>query len=186
MNKILLIGCDKTVGKLITAYFERQEYTVTTCATSNQAKEIIKYNNFDILVVDISHGGASEIKSMRKQHPTQEMLPVIILTESNKVDIVINSMKSSKIDYITKPFKLIKLLGLIRKALSTNNHTASQKAHFGSIIGSSPEILHICSLIERVSTTDATVLIQGESGTGKELVARAIHDSSHRSNNKFK
>ncbi|MFZ5568764.1 MAG: sigma-54 interaction domain-containing protein [Thermodesulfobacteriota bacterium] len=53
----------------------------------------------------------------------------------------------------------------------------------GNLIGESPEIRHVIDLVKRVAPTNSTVLITGESGTGKELIARAIHDRSHRRDN---
>jgi Nif-specific regulatory protein len=52
--------------------------------------------------------------------------------------------------------------------------------NFEEIVGSSPALLAVLQQVERVAPTDATVLILGETGTGKELIARAIHDRSHR------
>jgi formate hydrogenlyase transcriptional activator len=56
---------------------------------------------------------------------------------------------------------------------------------FEEIVGSSDALDRVLVLVKKVSTTDATVLINGESGTGKELIARAIHKSSHRSHRAF-
>lgn len=56
---------------------------------------------------------------------------------------------------------------------------------FAGIVGKDPKMQMVFKLIEDVSPTDATVLIQGESGTGKELVARAIHERSHRAGMPF-
>ncbi len=61
----------------------------------------------------------------------------------------------------------------IRIALST-------ASHFGHLLGASVEMRRVFAMLERVSSTDATVLVQGETGTGKELVAEAIHAASPR------
>ncbi len=53
------------------------------------------------------------------------------------------------------------------------------------IIGDSPAMQELFSLIEKVSNTDTTVLIQGESGTGKELIAQALHYNSNREKARF-
>ncbi|WP_200905777.1 sigma 54-interacting transcriptional regulator [Photorhabdus heterorhabditis] len=55
-----------------------------------------------------------------------------------------------------------------------------QENQYHEIIGSSASILQIIEKIKVVAPTDANVMIYGESGTGKELIARAIHQSSHR------
>lgn len=65
------------------------------------------------------------------------------------------------------------------------NRTINEKKEFFGLIGKDPKMQTIFNLIETVATTEASVLIQGESGTGKELVAKAIHDMSHRKNKAF-
>jgi len=192
MEKILLVGCDNTVAKVITAYFAQRNYTVISCNTAGHAIPVMDATAFDLLIVDILQQKSGGIELLRSAMPKERMLPFIILTDHSQVNQAFDAMKSGAVDYITKPFKLQNLLTLSRKALakvSIPNDKVKIKReaapHFGSIIGESTEILHVCSLIERVSATDATVLIQGESGTGKELVARAIHDSSPRSGKNF-
>jgi DNA-binding NtrC family response regulator len=64
-------------------------------------------------------------------------------------------------------------------------HHVEANSGFGEIIGKDPKMQSLFKLIEDVAPTDATVLIQGESGTGKELVARAIHERSHRAEKPF-
>jgi two-component system, NtrC family, response regulator HupR/HoxA len=61
----------------------------------------------------------------------------------------------------------------------------ARRTSYGGIIGGSPQMLELYSLLDRVSPSDSTVLIQGENGTGKELVARAIHDRSLRCDHRF-
>ena len=56
---------------------------------------------------------------------------------------------------------------------------------YGMLYGSSPSMLELYEQIERVASTDATVLVVGESGTGKELIARTIHDRSSRKSGPF-
>ena len=58
-------------------------------------------------------------------------------------------------------------------------------AALGSLVGSSPEMKAVFSLIERVAPSNVSVLVTGESGTGKELVARALHELSSRRNKPF-
>ena len=53
------------------------------------------------------------------------------------------------------------------------------------MIGQSDEMHRVFRMIERVAPADSTILVHGESGTGKELIARAIHDQSHRASGPF-
>ena len=63
---------------------------------------------------------------------------------------------------------------------STVSNCPKDMLAFNKIVGRDATLLSILEKIERVASTDATVLILGESGTGKELVASAIHECSAR------
>jgi two-component system, NtrC family, response regulator HupR/HoxA len=73
----------------------------------------------------------------------------------------------------------------LRERDGTTDPNARRTSSYGGIIGASPQMLELYSLLDRVAPSDPTVLIQGENGTGKELVARAIHDRSLRCNHRF-
>ncbi|MBV8761642.1 MAG: sigma 54-interacting transcriptional regulator [Deltaproteobacteria bacterium] len=72
----------------------------------------------------------------------------------------------------------------VAAALREREAPTPRKGYAG-IIGAAPAMTELFSLLERVAPSDSTVLIQGENGTGKELVARAIHDRSHRRDHPF-
>ncbi len=96
-------------------------------------------------------------------------------------------MKLGAFDYITKPFKADEIKVVVKKALDhlalqeENTYLKQQlkaKYKFENIVGTSDRMQKVFSLIDKVPSTDSTVLILGESGTGKELVARALHYNS--------
>jgi transcriptional regulator with GAF, ATPase, and Fis domain len=66
-----------------------------------------------------------------------------------------------------------------------NGDHVSRERRFEQVIGNSPALESVLEQVERVATTDSTVLIQGETGTGKELIARAIHNISARCGRSF-
>ena len=105
------------------------------------------------------------------------------------IETAVNCIKKGAFDYISKPPDLNRLLTTVRNGLNTNklkNENKSLKKRFKSdnqMIGDSLKIKEIQNIIEKISNTDARVLITGENGTGKELVAKAIHKSSSRSKN---
>jgi len=118
----------------------------------------------------------------------------IIVTAYASVESAIEALRKGAYDYITKPFANDHLKKVMRnalegKALFRENRFLRQelreKYRFESIIGKSDAIEQVFRVMEKVARTDSSVLITGESGTGKELVARAIHFSSDRANNRF-
>ena len=114
-------------------------------------------------------------------------LTVIMITAHGSINTAIEAMKLGAIDYITKPFDLDELKIIVKQALMVSRlreevvflRSELNKKH-GRILGNSPAIQEVNSLIERVADSNATVLITGESGTGKEVTALSIHNLSYR------
>ncbi|NLB69244.1 MAG: sigma-54-dependent Fis family transcriptional regulator, partial [Lentisphaerae bacterium] len=116
-------------------------------------------------------------------------MPVILLTAYASVETAIDAMKSGAFDYLTKPFKVDEMLATVKRAeacIESDSLAVKEmpdaplRYHFENIIATSPTMLHVCEMIQRVAPTAATVLIYGESGTGKEVVTKAIHSNSPR------
>jgi two-component system NtrC family response regulator len=95
-------------------------------------------------------------------------------------------------DFFAKPFDATTVALIIDRAfrmhdLQVENRRllAAREEGAGGIISGAPEMLAVCRMVEKVASTDATVLLLGESGTGKELLARALHESSGRGKKRF-
>ncbi|HEX5060956.1 MAG TPA: sigma 54-interacting transcriptional regulator [Kofleriaceae bacterium] len=73
----------------------------------------------------------------------------------------------------------------LRERDGGGNGEPARRSAYAGIIGAAPSMIELYSLLDRVSPSDSTILIQGENGTGKELVARAIHERSPRKENRF-
>lgn len=117
---------------------------------------------------------------------------VIVLTGQNDLANARRAVSLGAHDFFAKPFEPDVLRLIIDRAfrmhelqLENRRLLAAQVGPTGGIITGAPEMLEICRMIEKVASTDATVLLLGESGTGKELLARALHDSSPRSKQRF-
>ena len=77
------------------------------------------------------------------------------------------------------------LMELVARELLTLVEHGRDPRHFGDLIGRSPKMRRLYTMLDRVSGSDATMLVIGENGTGKEVVARAIHTMSPRVNKPF-
>lgn len=133
--------------------------------------------------------GEEGLELLRKLQELRPGIPVILITAWGSIELAVDGMKLGAANFVTKPWNNQHLLQLVKTALrlaepdtqqAQNREDLDQEFDFSEIVGESPAMLKILSMVGRVSATDAPVLILGESGTGKELIADAIHRNSTR------
>lgn len=142
---------------------------------ANLGKEVPRCLVLDIQLPDID---GFELQEQLTQKNIQ--IPIIFLTGHGDIPMSVRAMRAGALDFVTKPFSDEYLLEAIRDAIGRDNGNGKEVGTFREIIGQSGACRRISRQIEIVAPTDATVLILGETGTGKELIARAIHQRSHR------
>lgn len=192
MIKILLADDDDGLRRVIQFKLKRNGYDVTAVSNGQDALEIIENNDFDLLLTDLKMPGMSGLDLLEKVKTIKPQIEVIMMTAYGEIANAVTAMKLGAFDFLTKPFEDAHLLLTIEKALkfkqleNENINLKKQLSKKQDIIkGTSSAYLELVSLIDKVSPTDATVLIQGESGTGKEVFAKMIHEKSHRAANDF-
>jgi DNA-binding NtrC family response regulator len=148
----------------------------------------------DALVTDLRMPGIDGIELLRKAREQYPEIIVVLMTAFAGVDSAVKAMREGAEDYLTKPLQIDELLLILERALerrSLRRETVElrarlkEKLRFENIIGTSPAMQAVFSVIEQVAPSRASVLITGESGTGKELVAQAIHEHSPRARAPF-
>ena len=166
---------------------------VTEKNPSNITAQIEKAN-YDIIVLDMNFNGLVNtgnegifwLNKIRKQKPETS---VILMTAYADIDLAIRGLKEGASDFLMKPWKNEKLIETITTILSNKKSKHAQKDHHNSssvnIIGDSAIMNDVFVKLKKVAPTDANVLVLGENGTGKDLIARALHDHSHRREKPF-
>jgi two-component system response regulator PilR (NtrC family) len=183
MPSILVVDDELSMREFLKILLDKEGYEVTTAAEPSSAVDLIRNQEFDLILSDIKMPGMGGLSLLEKIKEINSSIPVIMITAFASPENAVVAMKSGAFDYITKPFKVDEIVKIIKSALRSTftNKTAevsAAKDSFENIIGASPEMQKIYNLISRIAPTPASVLIYGESGTGKELVARAIHNLS--------
>jgi two-component system response regulator HydG len=116
-------------------------------------------------------------------------VPVIVVTAFGSLDTAVEALRAGAYDFITKPFDIQSLTLVVERAHQHHRlksevkrlRAAVGQAGWGDdIVGTSAPMSELRSMLERVSGSDATVLITGETGTGKEVAARALHQRGKR------
>lgn len=190
MRTILVADDEESVQSLLHTVLTKMGYKVETAGNGEDVLLKIRQTQVALLIMDIRMpklGGMEAFKVLRLEHPE---LPIIMMTAFSTAETTLEAMRLGAFDYLSKPFDIAQVKALVSKALSTDpaHATGTQprlESPLKAFIGASITMQDVFKTIGRVSASDASVLIQGESGTGKELVARTIHEYSHRKDKPF-
>jgi len=187
--KLLLVDDDPDLLRLLSIRLQGAGYAVSAVESAEAALSQVSVSCPDVVITDLRMGGMDGMalfESLQKKHPA---LPVIILTAHGTIPDAVAATQRGVFGYLTKPFEGKALIDQVEKALQFGGtpiaNGVTDTSWRADIITRSPEMLKLCRTVERVATTNATVLLLGESGTGKELLARALHDLSGRRAQKF-
>jgi DNA-binding NtrC family response regulator len=188
---ILITDDEQSIRNALKEILEFEDYRTLEAENGEQALKLIEEERIDLVLLDIKMKGMDGIEVLEQIVKRQPNLPVIMISGHGTIQIAVEATKSGAFDFIEKPPDLNRLLISIRNAL-TNSELVHQNKQIRSelhgsteIIGKSPQIEKVKSLIAKVAPSKSRVLITGENGTGKELVARAIHGNSDRSAERF-
>jgi DNA-binding NtrC family response regulator len=191
---VFVVDDEKAIRDLIIEVLSADKYNLEVFSSADEVLKVISQKEFDVGLIDINMPGMDGIELVKILKSKKLLTELIIITGAASVNTAIESMKLGCYDYLTKPFRLNELQIVIqrayeKKAVSKENILLKEKLWFRDkyfkIIGKSRQMTDICSLIDKVAITAATILITGETGTGKELVARSIHRVSHASDKSF-
>ncbi|RKY80918.1 hypothetical protein DRQ07_05035 [candidate division KSB1 bacterium] len=193
-KKILVVEDDPILRRFVSDVLTRKGFDVSSAENGKAAMEKINKANFNLVISDLKMeemDGLKLLENIKKAAPKTE---VVIITAYGSVATAVDAMKKGAFDYITKPVELEELDIVIDRVfqhqtlLNENEFLKEQlekKEVSDTIIGKSPVIQKVKSMIEMVGPLDSTVLIQGETGVGKEVIANAIHRISRRASKPF-
>jgi DNA-binding NtrC family response regulator len=192
--KILVADDEQNLRRVLAAMLKRDGHEVVQAASGLEA--IDRIADVDVVITDLRMPGADGMEVLRTVARTHPQIPVIMITAFGTVGHAVEAIKAGAFDYIEKPFEQDAIRAIVEKAIgqAAANRMAPRTLLYAAdaddtgkygLVGQSPEMKAIFSVIERVADTPSTVLITGESGTGKELAAKALHEQSSRKNAPF-
>jgi DNA-binding NtrC family response regulator len=193
-SRILVVDDDKATCRLMALSLQGANHVVETAGSVAQAQELARSFEPQVVLTDLNMAGKSGLELCRDFADRWPDVPVIVVTAFGSMESAIEAMRVGAYDFVNKPYDVESLLLVVERAL--RHHTlrsevkrlraAVGQAGWGdSIIGNSSKVLELRSLLERLSKTEATVLVMGETGTGKEVAARTLHDHGARRNGPF-
>jgi DNA-binding NtrC family response regulator len=191
MPRILVIDDERSIRNTLKDVLEYEKYEVDLAEDGPSGIELFSQHQYDSVLCDIKMAKMDGIEVLQKLQDISTDVPVIMISGHGNIDTAVDSIRKGAFDFLEKPLDLNRLLITIRNALergSLINQTKVLKKQVSKkydIVGTSPAIMIVKEMIDRVAPTEARVLITGSNGTGKELVAHQIHEKSSRSRGPF-
>ncbi|HSN29307.1 MAG TPA: sigma-54 dependent transcriptional regulator [Kofleriaceae bacterium] len=194
MAQILIADDEPKLGKLVVEMLTAAGHQAAHVAGGKAAVEWIKSTPPDIVLTDLRMPDIDGLAVLRESKKLAPGTDVVMMTAHATAQNAVEAMRLGATDYLIKPFAMEELRMRIariaeRRELATRANALArhidEREGFGKIVGQSAKMRAIVAQAHRVAPTDETVLLLGESGTGKSLLARAIHNASHRATGPF-
>lgn len=180
LAKILVVEDDASLREAIVDTLELGKFDVVAADNGLSALAVLgEDEDISLVFSDIRMDGMDGYTLLKRLRALKPHLPVVLMTAYGTIEQAVSAMKDGAVDYIVKPFEANLLL---EKAQRYLNADASSDDDFVAI---DPMTQKIKRMAQKVSASDASVLITGESGTGKEVLARFIHQQSPRAKGPF-
>ncbi|HYM20428.1 MAG TPA: sigma-54 dependent transcriptional regulator [Candidatus Kapabacteria bacterium] len=192
MAHILIIDDEAGIRDTLAWIFEYEKHSVQTAESGSEGLKILNEGtHVDCIILDVKMPGMDGIETLQRIREIRPDVPVVMISGHGTIETAVEATKLGAFDFVEKPPDREKLLLIIRNAtekkhLETQVRNLSERlSSRDAMLGTSAAMRNIRAIIERVSPTEARVLITGENGSGKELVARAIHKASRRTTMPF-
>ena len=208
--QILVIDDEPDLRTLYELTLLREGYRVEAAADLAQARAQLKDRHFDAVITDMRLPDGLGLELLREMVTQQRPERCVVITAHGSAENAVEALKAGAFDYLTKPVDLKQFRSVVASAIRGRAHSmasggperdrpeadpalpGNRAARAGGsapalqrLVGESAVMQAVKSRIIKVAGSMAPVLIQGESGTGKELVARAVHECSHRAGGPF-
>ncbi|MES2687608.1 MAG: sigma-54 dependent transcriptional regulator [Pseudomonadota bacterium] len=196
---ILVIDDEPDLRTLYELTLLREGYRVEAAADLAQARVQLQERRFDAVITDMRLPDGLGLELLREMVSQQRPERCVVITAHGSAENAVEALKAGAFDYLTKPVDLKQFRSVVASAIQTpagserakSNHDVAapvpkaagpgdESPTLQRLVGESAVMQAVKARIVKVAGSMAPVLIQGESGTGKELVARAVHDCSHR------
>ena len=192
--RVLIVDNDAAHARTVAEVLERVGYQCAVATSGTAGLKEIEAGEFDLVITDLMMNDVDGLGILARAKRDLPDAEVILVTGHGTIPSAVQAMQQGAFNYLLKPLDLAQLRTVAEKATAAVrlrrqnvelNRRLDEKFGFEGVVGSSPKMNAVISLLKRIAPTNATVLIQGETGTGKELVAQAIHQNSPRKGKPF-
>ena len=193
--RVLVVDDEPNICKSCVRILAKLKLETATAQDGYEALALMEESAFDLVITDLKMARMGGMQVVRRIKETDPDTPVIVMTGYASVASAVEVMKLGAVDYLPKPFTPEELRAVVSQSLSDLERLRQNRRLAGEgkpgrsvshqLVGESPKIKKVISMVRKVAPTEATVCVYGESGTGKELIARSVHANSSRKDRVF-
>ena len=184
--KLLVIDDERSIRNSLKEILMDEGYEVDVAEDGAVGCAMAEKEKYNVIFCDIKMPNMDGIEVLDKLNEDGVDSAVIMISGHGDIDTAVECIKKGAFDFIQKPLDLNRILITVKNAtekvsLVKETKILKKKVYGQEMIGESEPIMKVKDMIDKVAPTDARVLITGANGSGKELVARSLHQKSHRS-----
>lgn len=181
----LVVDDETDIRELVVLTLERMDIRADSASNLAEAKQLLASQQYNLCLTDMRLPDGLGLELVQYIAANYVGLPVAVITAYGSAENAVSALKAGAFDYLTKPISLKQLRPLVESALKLSSSDVKQTQNTVDLIGKSPAMDYVRTMIAKLARSQAPVYISGESGSGKELAARLIHSNSSRRDKYF-
>jgi DNA-binding NtrC family response regulator len=198
---ILIVDDNTSLAKGLCTFLADDGHDAFAAGSVREARQALERRRFDLIITDLRLPDGQGLEIIKQVRSGENPAEVLLMTAFGSVETAVEAMRLGAMDYLTKPVPPEELSFRVRRVEQSRRLTGRletlQRAHqnllettgqpraMADLVGSSPLMGEVKTLIRKAASFPSTVLLTGETGTGKEVAARAIHHLSPRAEGPF-
>ncbi len=184
--RVLVVDDEADIRELIDLTLIRMGLVADCAGSVAEAKALLAEERYQLCLTDMRLPDGEGLEIVRHVAEHCAATPVAVITAFGSAENAVAALKAGAFDYLAKPLGLDQLRALVKSALSLPGQDEGREIDpLLALVGESPAMQQVRSLIERLARSQAPIYISGESGSGKELAARLVHGQSARAEGPF-
>ena len=187
---ILIVDDEANTLASLARAFRLAGHEATVCDNAERALELARTQPFDLILSDVVMPRRDGLTLLEDLKTAGVAAPVVMMSGQAHIEMAVRATRLGALDFLEKPLSTEKLLVTVENALKltrleTENRDLRARIGKHTLVFAGETMRRVMAQIERVAASETRVCIYGETGTGKELVARTLHEKSHRAASPF-
>lgn len=188
--KILIVDDEANTLASLSRAFRLAGHEAVVCDNAARGLEIAQSQPFDLILSDVVMPRRDGLALLEDLKAAGIAAPVVMMSGQAHIEMAVRATRLGALDFLEKPLSTEKLLVTLDNALKltrleTENRDLRTRVGKHTLVWTGETMRRVMTQIERVAASESRICIYGETGTGKELVARTLHEKSHRAAGPF-